>query len=786
MSSRVTRRESMKLIAAGLTASGLGCATRSGDLLQPEEVRSDGWKSTFDRVWLGREYWANPMEDWHLRAGKAVCLSSGGNRSVHSLRHQFVNGAAAFSVSVVARREAGGMRDGGCAIRMGARSELNEYRSNLFVESGLDAGVLGNHAVLGDKRVQLNTRDRQSFLITLTGVPRGENMHLELLIRDPDTGEALATLETLAATSLLLGNTAVVSNFSLPSMDEASESTSRYSFSDWQIAGSGFSDRPDQDFGPLLWAMYTLHDTRSADGWVMKMSVFTGPLSVQDQQDVSLQLLVHERWQTVSTARLDPDAWVATFRLPDWDASASWRYRVLYEERRRIFGDTSKSSVDSRPDYFVGTIRANPGSGTLRMAAMTCQKDYAFPYGPVAANVMKLDPDMVYFSGDQIYEDHGGFGIVRSPAAPAILCYLRKLYQFGWAFRECMRNAATVCLPDDHDVFQGNLWGEAGEEMPGGIDAQNVDSRGGYAEPVRMINVVHKTHTAHHPEPAERDLSTRGISTYFTELIYGDVSFAIIADRQWKSGPETLDIKVGVTGEGEPPEYLNPAFDRADLHLLGEAQERFLENWADDWRGHTLKAVLSQSVFSGLATHQPEPDRYLKYDFDSNGWPASARNRAIRIMRESKALHICGDTHLASVTQYGVDAPRDSNWAFCTPAIAAGWPRWWQPDAIDLVPRNRPGHSLANTGEYRDSFGNQVYVYAVGNPDVARSAHRYLRAHEKGSGFGFIEFDIERKTYTLHAFRFLIDIDQPHESDQFPGWPVTISQEENGGDNFLT
>ena len=66
---------------------------------------------------------------------------------------------------------------------------------------------------------------------------------------------------------------------------------------------------------------------------------------------------------------------------------------------------------------------------------------------------------MLYFSGDQLYEGHGGFGIIREPADPAILNYLRKFYQFGWAFREAMRNAPTLCIPDDHDVFQGNIWG---------------------------------------------------------------------------------------------------------------------------------------------------------------------------------------------------------------------------------------------------------------------------------------------------------------------------------------
>ena len=110
----------------------------------------------------------------------------------------------------------------------------------------------------------------------------------------------------------------------------------------------------------------------------------------------------------------------------------------------------------------------------------------------------KLDPDLIYFSGDQLYESHGGYGLIRDPAEPAILNYLRKFYMFGWAFREAMKDRPTICIADDHDVFQGNIWGEGGAPMQ--IDAGGASSNGGYREPARMVNVVHKTNAAHHPD----------------------------------------------------------------------------------------------------------------------------------------------------------------------------------------------------------------------------------------------------------------------------------------------
>jgi phosphodiesterase/alkaline phosphatase D-like protein len=124
--------------------------------------------------------------------------------------------------------------------------------------------------------------------------------------------------------------------------------------------------------------------------------------------------------------------------------------------------------------------------------------------------------------------------------------------------------------------------------------------------------------------------------------------------------------------------------DKEGLALLGERQEKFLEQWGDDWRGHTMKVLFSQTVFAGVATHHGGQQQYLKADLDSGAWPQTPRNNAIDIIRKSMALHINGDQHLTTLSQYGVGEQRDSNWAFCTPAIAAGYPRSWLPDEVGM------------------------------------------------------------------------------------------------------
>lgn len=198
-----------------------------------------------------------------------------------------------------------------------------------------------------------------------------------------------------------------------------------------------------------------------------------------------------------------------------------------------------------------------------------------------------------------------------------------------------------------------------------------------------------------------------------------------------------------------------------------------------------MKVLLSQTVFSSVATHHGKYDHFLKADLDSGSWPQTARNRAISILRKSKALHVNGDQHLTTLSQYGVDRQRDANWAFCTPAIAAGYPRWWRPDEVGMAHEDRPSHGHPNTGAYLDGFGNKTYVYAVGNPDVGTEPNRYDKAHQKGSGFGLVTIDTEAKTYHIDSFRFLVDATDGNPANQFPGWPVTIHRDENAGENRL-
>lgn len=765
MSISVSRRESLKILAAGGLIPMLPPASED-----PKDVGTLPWRNTNDRVWLGGQYWANPMEDWQIKDGWAQCNTASANRSIHHLTHQITRPRKGFAMAV--RLERGGGKDGGGGFRIGVKSELNEYRSNCFATSGINAGINSDQNLLfiGNKTVKIPENKSGERTLVLSGRPNGTQIDLTLTL-----GDNAATVTTSVSNKSVLGNVALVSQYTGGAKNARGRHRG-YRFTDWELEGDAFSVTPQQAFGPLLWSMYTLSDSRSEKGFILKMSALTGPLGQKDNQSVELQVLENGNWKSLGNAELDTDAWVATFQIPNWNATRESKYRLVYLEKHKD-GSVSRNE-------WGGIIKASPTGRPLRLGALTCQNDYAYPYEPVAENLIKLDPDMLYFSGDQLYENHGGFGIIREPADLAILNYLRKFYQFGLSFRHAMKNSPTVCLPDDHDVFQGNIWGEGGASMKD--TTKGASSKGGYREPARMVNAVHRTNTAHHPDPFDSNPSLQDISVYYTDLVYGGVSFAIIADRQWKSGPERVE-----TGSGRADHVLDPNFDTSKLDkeglvLLGERQEEFLEQWGEDWRGHSMKVLLSQTVFAGVATHHGQKQQYLKADLDSGAWPQTQRDRAINIIRKSMALHINGDQHLTTLSQYGVDKQRDSNWSFCTPAIAAGYPRSWLPDEVGMQHQNRPSHNHNNTGEYLDGFGNKIYVYAVGNPVEGVDKHRYKKAHQKASGFGLVTIDTETKTYHLDCFRFDVDATDGNPDNQFPGWPVIIHQSENRGVNRIS
>ncbi|MBI5773758.1 MAG: alkaline phosphatase D family protein [Verrucomicrobia bacterium] len=790
--SKLTRRRflsrSAALAAGSTVAAEFFSATRTLSAAEVANEFRSAWDQCPDRVWAGPEFWTNPMQDWRIAGGRLECINAAADRNVHVLTRQLADRKGTLQMSVRVGRVGGGRLagKGSFGFRLGILGTLkdypehHDYRNNLWPApgAGFNAGVTADGGLFVDRlasasnaKLDLNI---ESVELRLNAEPKGDAYEVTLTAFDAASGKQLgqSSMGSVSGTRLV-GNVALVSNFPAGSEVNAkgkgkakakaknadsgpNPGLGQFWFSDWRISGTKFTANDAQAFGPILWSQYTV------SGGVLKMSAQMPPLGAEDSDSVRLQTQQGGAWKTIGEEKIHPQARTATFRIAKWDDTKDAPYRLAY---------TLKSKSGSTEHFWNGTVRRDPvDRPVLTVGDVSCNIHSVFPNVPLVRNMAKLNPDLLAFTGDQFYESTGGYNVQRAPLEPAIIDYLRKWYFHGWTWRELMRDRPSVSIPDDHDVYQGNLWGEAGDGK------KTTQEAGGYDLPAEWVNVVHRTQTSHHPDAYDARPCKRGTTNYYGPLTWGRVSFAILADRQYKSGPEG---KVPPTGSPRGDHVMNPDFDpkTADLpglQLLGETQMKFLREWAADWRGAEMKAVISQTIFTAMATTHGGAAGVLQADYDANGWPQSPRHAALRELRRAFAFHLAGDQHLPAVVHYGIDGHRDAGAAFAGPAVNVGYRRWWEPARTQ---RNKKSGNAKLTGDFLDHFGNPVTVLAVKNGPAQLRPAVLDNVTDKTSGLGVVRFDKRRRVVTVECWPY--DADPTKGGTQFEGWPVTVSQLDN-------
>ncbi|WKX75655.1 alkaline phosphatase D family protein [Zobellia laminariae] len=715
------------------------------------------FKKLNERVWIGSSFWAVPMEDWEIKNNRLEFSGVEKQSRLHILTHVLGENQGDFQFTGNSGLLEDKGKKGGVGFSVGIKdnTDPNSVKAACYFGKGVSVGVnLKGEIYIDKKREALPYGfDFGNVSLQLKGHNNGGETELELKATDA------------AGKSITLENTVKGSLDGLVALEnkgsEKGEST--FWWGDIEFSGSKVQYKPDNSFGPILWAMYTLSQGK------LKLTAQLPPVGVKDAQIVELQFLRNGKWIKEDKVQIDPVSFTSIFSIANWNASEDIKYRLRY-------------SLDKERHTYEGVIREEPLDRSLIFGGLTCQHAMGFPYRPLVENLDKSNPDILYFSGDQLYEGNGGYPIKRQPEDKAILNYLGKWYMFGWAFGDVLRNRPSICTPDDHDVYQGNLWGEGGE----GItfeEWENVrDAHGGLVQTPNFVNVVNKTQCGHMPEAYDQAPMKSNISTWYTHLVYGKVSFAIVSDRLFKSGPEMVRA-----GEGRIDHLTAPAksgeLESDNLNFMGQRQLDFLNDWVADWKGANMKVLLSQTLFSNVGTHHGPEKEFLFGDLDSGGWPKSKRDKVVETIRKACTFHINGDQHLPFMVQYSINEPRDGGWTFCTPAISTGYPRWGQPDSVNVPFTDRPAHGLPNTGCYRDGFGNDNYIYAVGNPtdDFEEEFDRYQKAQKKASGYGIVTFDTMERTIKMEAIRFLANLDIESDKNTYPGWPLTIQQTDNDG-----
>ncbi len=730
------------------------------------DTYSDDFDALNNRTWVNSDIWTIPIENWRVQDGRVECTGKLTNMKAVLLKYMLINeGDFLLNVRMGLNPDSEEAGSGGVVVGMQDQTDM-DIKSLAYFGSGINIGVdTEKNLFIGEISKPLpDNFDLSDFSLHIDG--QKTNDKDDIRVQAIDNNGIQSDALTKKDIESFEGAICFVANH--PS-GKKYQGNHDFWFDEISLSGSAVITQEENGFGPILWSMYTLSKN------TLKLTAQMPPLGKKDNQYVELHFMKDGEWKINQSVKIDPNSRIALFKIENWPSDSETPFQLRYIEKDNA-GKPSEHTFD-------GLIRKDPTDKPLLMGGLTCQYHYGFPYRPLTENLKKTNPDILYFSGDQLYEGNGGYSIVRFPADTAILSYLGKWYMFGWAFRDVMKDRPTIAIPDDHDIFQGNLWGNGGAKIENSQFRKTFGTSGGYVEPAEMVQVVHATQCAHLPDPFDPSPMEQGIQPYYTELIYGNVSFAIVGDRMFKSGPNEIAFWDGRKDHLKTRLDDMSVIDKPGLKLLGDRQMNFLKNWAQDWSGAKMKCLLSQTIFSNVATHHGGNKEVLLADLDSGGWPISPRNKAVDAMRTCFSFHIAGDQHLPSFIQYGINDFRDAGWAFCTPAIAVGYERRFQPEMLGWKISERPQHNLPNTGKYIDPFGHPTYVYAIGNPeDNTQDANRYQRAQKSSSGFGLIEFDTENRKIKANAYHFLADLNYPQNpGNEFPGWPVTIDQLDNYG-----
>ena len=745
-----------------------------------------------DRWFITPEVWTNPMENWRIADGRIVTTHAPGGppMTLHHLVCSLADAAKPAEMAVIVRPASPAGAGGSAGFEIGIRMDdpIDDYRSRLLWGRGMFAGITtaGELFIGGDSRASLD----DGFNFASTSVALGLQMTPEddgsftllLVASNAATGKHLGRVKkTGVPAGKLVGNVALFVN--APRGIAKNERDALWAFRDWRLAGGKFTAHPDHTFGPILWSQYTL------SGNIMKMTAQMAPIGKRDAREVGLEVRRDGAWTEIARAEIQPLSWTAHFRVEDWNSDADTPYRLIWVQRHTDGTET--------PYDWQGMVRRNPvDKPAISTGIFCCFMDYLFPNRCVAGNVARQDPDLLMFTGDQIYENVGGWGILRTgPADRMCVNYLRKLALWGWSFRQVMKDRPTITMPDDHDVYQGNLWGDAGREIPlqewqarsGYGNSRNVGSVGGYVQPIEFLKAVERTQVAHLPDPAANKTYKQGLSAYFTDMTYGGIGIAILEDRKFKTGPQ----QIGEKHAGPRPDHISEP-DMAEqvndpnAKLLGDDQLAFVRGWVADWRGQQMKVAVSQTVYCGVATHHGSSDNFLLGDMDCGGWPQVGRDKAVDALRRGGVMLLAGDQHLPTLVRHGINKPGDAIVSFVTPAGATGYQRWWLPEesGMERIAGGRHG-DRPNTGLYRDGFNNIIDVLAVGNPPKDHSDATCVeeRGMKKSAGWGIVEMDKAHGEIRVEAWRVRpgLNVNDAPEDGQFPGWPMTFGVDESYG-----
>lgn len=759
--------------------------------------------SNVDRTWIGPDFWANRLQDWKLEDGQLVCLNeSNPMRTVHLLTHNLADREGAFELAVELNmiELVEGKASAGILFGAGAGQD---YRQAALIHHSY--GKHGGLYVGVSRDGQFFLRDFETEKTMLAQVDLAQGVFeskVSLSISIDKDGNLTAVAKSSdnelgRLEGIPIPADRLIGSIALVSSPDPETKKGRFAFDNWKVSGDKIDHNEDRNAGPIIGTQHTLANN------TLKLTAQLMPLGDESNGAAWMEMKQGDGWEKIQEVEVIRPGYTAHFRSENWDNKEDHAYRIGYHLNGKDYysnGTIRKNPTDKEElivAAFTGNhnnVRPNPTRwGGVDTGKFPWDWGLWFPHTDLINNFMQHKPDVLFFSGDQVYE---GASPTWADRQNGTLDYLYKWYLWYWAYGELTAEIPAITIPDDHDVYHGNIWGAGGRLAKPGTAGGTAQDGGGYKMPADWVKMVERTQTSHMPDPFDPTPVDQGIGVYYTDFTYGGVSFAVLEDRKFKSAPRALLPEANVGNGWARNKAFNPktSADAKGAILLGDRQLDFLEAWAADWsEGTEMKAVLSQTIFADVVTLPSTeindanfpgleiyeqgsyaPDDVPAADMDSNGWPQTGRDNAVKKLRKAFAVHIAGDQHLGSTIQYGVDEYNDAGFALCVPSIANFYPRRWFPKEAG---KNRVEGSPTYTGDHEDGFGNKMTVHAVSNPYISNKFPAEL--HDRAAGYGIAKFNKTQRTITLENWPRWAD---PSKGDTpYEGWPVTVNQQDNYG-----
>jgi alkaline phosphatase D len=743
------------------------------------------WNNIPNRQWVGDDFWANRLQTWGIKDHKLYCFRPGINSTLHLLSTE-IKGDEAFSGTITLGRNALSMEDS--VGKSGLILGLSDTALNYLARSTMQ------HFFLNENGVWLGINEKKQLFIEELASKRSvvsKTLTIELLSQMQKNGVALRfscerkndsmevslflnvdVLQFKVPLGIINGNITFVSNSSLY--------LSEYFFDDFSISGEGILVKKERKFGPISTCLYSFNQN------ILNFSAQLMPLGLCKTDSVKIDLFLNNLWSDFMI--LPVDSFLGQARLREFE----WPYKGKIPYRVQLIRDSVPEG-----NFYEGVIAAPDAAGDqLKIGMLSCNgipfiertgMDYWQiwkPYELLAKKYKKENPELVVFLGDQMYE-----------ARPVPMEWDKTIYpldyQYRWLlwclqFNNITNRLPSLIIMDDHDYFQGNLWGEKGDtisktsvpKITSGFVGDETDwltENGGFIQTPEFLKYAVTLQTGH--LPATSGTENKAVPDYYTTLKFKGIGIALLEDRKYKSAP--MNALQGVPSYNGFPFSDSVAVDSLNneyANLLGYAQESMLDNWSEEWSEEKIKIVFTQSVYSCLNSvykgYNPVSGKnitindtgkiatHLSKDMDSNGWPKSSRDEALKIIRKSGALLVGGDQHFPSVVQQGVDTWGDGPFSFTVPAVSNTYPRFWLPDSADHFQGNH----------YTDGFGNKISMITYSNPAKNNALPLWMNY---APGFAFVTCDKIKQSYKMDCWGFSDTL------KQYPGWPVITKPSDN-------